>query len=108
MMNKLGKLISAAYGPVPLLAAPAQEARDGEDYAVFMASVLVDTLAEHMLFIDCEGTIRAASCRQSALSARNLRAHLWHNVGLTWEDGPPVQKTKGHTTKTDIDAGRGT
>ena len=71
-------------------------------------SLLVDTLEEHTLFIDCSGTIAAAKCRQTALSARNLRAHLWHKVWLTWEAGPPVQKTRGHTTKTDIDAGRGT
>ena len=36
-----GNLVAAAYGAVPWEAAPAQEARDGEDYAVYM---LTETL----------------------------------------------------------------
>ena len=36
-----GALVSAAFGPVPVDLCPGQIARDGEDYAVCMASQLV-------------------------------------------------------------------
>ena len=52
-----GSLVAAAFGAVPWEAAPGQEARDGEDYAVYM---LTEVAAQPFsLYIDCAGTVSA-------------------------------------------------
>ena len=50
-------LVAAAYGDVPFDECPGQVARDGEDYAVFMTTILAEMPFE--LYIDCQGTLSA-------------------------------------------------
>ena len=73
-VDSKGDLVAAAYGPVPLDDAPFQQARDGEDYAIFMATALVEP--PFALHIDCAGTLQClseAGC--SATDADCERAH---------------------------------
>ena len=76
-VDRTGRLLKAAYGPVPWDVAPMQEARDGEDYAVFMAAQLVDVAQPCELFLDCAGTLGCLlGAAEKAVAPSNARAHL--------------------------------
>ena len=69
-------LISAAFGAVPVDRAPLQRARDGEDYAFFMAASLCDLGVE--MWFDCAGTIATARSGPTVgTAAKHAGAHLW-------------------------------
>ena len=98
-VDKDGKLAAAAYGAVPWEAAPAQDARDGEDYAVFMLTEIA--ALPFTIYVDCAGTVGAASNPLVGTKPRHLRSHLWDRI---WESFEVlhVHKTKAHATETDI------
>ena len=50
-----GKLVAAAFGAVPCEAAPAQVAKDGEDYAVYMLTQMA--IQPFSIYVDCAGTV---------------------------------------------------
>ena len=94
-----GKLVAAAYGAVPWEAAPAQEARDGEDYAVFMLTEVA--ALPFTIYVDCAGTVGAAGNPLVGTRPRHLRAHLWDRIWECFEE-LQVHKTKAHATETDV------
>ena len=94
-----GNLVAAAYGAVPWDAAPAQVARDAEDYAVFMLSKVA--ALPFTLYIDCAGTMGAARNPQVGTKPRHLRSHLWDDVWKHFKE-LQVHKTKAHATEADI------
>jgi hypothetical protein len=107
-VDSLGNLLSAAYGAVPVDEAPEQVARDGEDYAVFMCSLVATPPFE--LYIDCAGTLHCVTAGRAACTgADHARAHWWTKFWAQFEGEAVVaRKTKAHATETDIDMGRST
>ena len=104
-VDNFGELVAAAYGPVPFEAAPYQQARDGEDYALHMAPFLVE--APFVIYVDCQGTLDSL-CRPPAFSTgpSNERAHLWLPFWAGFEPSDfEAHKTKAHTSHADV--GRG-
>ena len=107
-VDRFGKLVAAAFGPVPYKAAPVQQARDGEDYALHMASFLL--LPPFEIYVDCAATVR---CLQSpaeySTGVSNDRAHLWAPfwANFTAEDFK-AHKTKAHATAADVERGAST
>ena len=89
---------------MPAAVAPAQVAKDGEDYAIV-------ALTEHALvspgvhlYGDCSATLDCVSDPASAVSPDNPRAHLWHRVhdkleGVLWH------KVPAHCTLRDVENG---
>ena len=103
-----GQLVAAAYGPVPHDEAPEQIARDGEDYAVFMCSLVATP--PFRLHIDCAGTLACVQLGKAyAAGADNARAHLWTKFWAQFE-GEEVSATKtlAHATDNDIEQGKST
>ena len=103
-----GNVLSAAYGPVPGSMCPDQVARDGEDYALVMASILCEP--PFTAYVDCHGSIDAFELPVSeSTGSGNPRAHLWK---LIWGKlrGEPVllAKTKAHATEQDVLLGKTT
>ena len=94
-----GKLVAAAYGAVPWEAAPAQVARDGEDYAVYMLTSVAQQ--PFSIYVDCAGTVGAATDPLVGTKPRHLRAHLWDEIWKSFKD-LQVHKTKAHATETDV------
>ena len=107
-VDRFGKMISAAYGPVPFDHAPEQVARDGEDYAVFMCSLVATPPLQ--IYSDCSGTVRCIrSGPQYSSSPANPRAHLWTKFWAQFEDEDVVgHKTLGHATPRDVEDGKTT
>ena len=101
--DRAGNRIKAAYGAVPWQQAPTQVARDGEDYALFQATLLAR--GEPDIYCDCAGTVGLAQAGAPAgAEARNPRAHLWTKVWSRCET-VKVFKTKAHTTEEDLEVG---
>ena len=94
--------MSAAYGAVPWDAAPAQVARDGEDYAVAMLPEIA--IEPFELYIDCAGTLSATRDPAIAQFPRHLRAHLWARVWASFRT-LSSHKTKAHASKADVEQG---
>ena len=108
-VDQRGALVSAAFGAVPVDRAPLQRARDGEDYALFMAVTLCDFGVE--LWFDCAGTISTARAGpEVGTAARHPGAHLWGHIFARFEGslGGILHNTLGHATEKDIEAGRST
>ena len=97
-----GNFISAAYGAAPWDAAPAQVARDGEDYAVAMLPEIA--IQPFELYIDCAGTLSATRDPAIAQCPRHLRAHLWARVWASFRT-LSSHKTKAHASKADAEQG---
>ena len=99
-----GRLEATAFGDVPRKHAPAQQARDAADYAIFMAI----NLAEPPLhfYADCAGTIGTFEAGRKALDDTNARAHLWGPFFANFE-GEQVEmtKTRAHTTEKQVAEG---
>eukprot|EP00959_Pyramimonas_sp_CCMP1952_P239581 5006926-Pyramimonas_sp.AAC.1 len=57
-VNRAGELVGAMYGAAPLHQAPAQSARDGEDWAFHMLSQFSEWSSEDPLVVhtDCAGS----------------------------------------------------
>jgi len=107
MAEAYGNLISAAYGAVPEEEAPEQQARDGEDFAVVMLTMLGE--APFTLMIDCKGTIGALQNPKDSCGIHNARAHLWGKFHAQFEQQDfTVIKTLAHATATDVAANRTT
>ena len=97
-----GKLVAAAFGAVPWDAAPAQVAKDAEDYAVFMLTLVATQ--PFSIHVDCAGTVGAARNPLAGTKPRHLRAHLWDEVWKHFNE-LHVNKTKAHATEIDIEQG---
>ena len=101
--DKCGNRIKAAYGAVPWQQAPSQVARDGEDFALFQATLL--SAGDPAIYCDCAGTVGLAQAGAPAgTDSKNPRAHLWAKV-WTRTETLRVLKTKAHTTQDELDAG---
>ncbi len=107
-VDRLGNLTAAAYGAVPLDIGPQQVARDGEDYAAFMCTVLAEP--PFCLYVDCEGTLECLRWQGAlAKGADNPRAHLWTKYWAQFAgEDVASQKTLAHATEADIEQGRST
>ena len=104
--NNAGERVRAAYGPVPWEQAPEQWARDGEDYSVFMATILAR--GEYTIYGDCAATLGIGAAGPPAGTApREKRAHLWTKV-WTRVERLNIIKTKAHATMEDCDKGLST
>ena len=95
MMGSDGKPCAAAYGPVPFDTCPAQVARDGEDYSVFMLQFIAFEV--ELLHCDCQGTLGCVESRAGALAPSNERAQMWEAWWAHFEDGVAAKYVKAHT-----------
>ena len=77
-VDAAGELVAAAFGAVPWESAPAQVARDAEDYAVFMLTRVATQ--PFTIYVDCAGTVGAARNPLAGTKPRHLRAHLRGDV----------------------------
>eukprot|EP00959_Pyramimonas_sp_CCMP1952_P319168 6678246-Pyramimonas_sp.AAC.1 len=101
MVGPSGELHATACGAVPVhCAAPAQQARDGEDYASFKLAGLVE--GGFQVWTDCEGALGCVWGRWPSVSSGSPRAHLWSRVWRAFEDGPIARRTLGHASFNDI------
>eukprot|EP00971_Amphidinium_carterae_P301805 5996058-Amphidinium_carterae.3 len=94
-LNPDGTLCKAQYGAVPLMASVMQTSRDAEDMA--FAVVLADhgENERHRVGVDCQGTITRARARPPRhVLAKDVRSHLWINVGFV--ELLDVHKVKAH------------
>jgi hypothetical protein len=106
-VDRFGNPTAAAFGPVPFDLAPAQTSKDGEDFAVYMATVL--TYGECDAYIDCASTVGGCSDPLGSTKASSPRAHLWGRIHAAMDfEQFKVHKTKGHATAADLDRGTST
>ena len=99
----IGALVSAAYGAVPWDEAPAQVARDGEDFAVAMLAEVAQEPFE--AYIDCQGTVDAAQApHERTTTSSNPRAHLWGRVWASFDE-LQAHKTRAHCSAADVERG---
>jgi hypothetical protein len=106
-VNLFGSPTAAAFGPVPFDLAPAQTSKDGEDLAVFMATVL--TYGACDAYIDCASTVGGCADPLGPTKASSPRAHLWGRIHAAMDfEQFKVHKTKGHATAADLDWGLST
>ena len=101
-VDAAGELVAAAYGAVPWESAPAQVARDAEDYAVYMLTKVASQ--PFTIYVDCAGTVEAARDPLVGTKPRHLRAHLWDEIWQHYAE-LRVNKTKAHATAAHIEQG---
>jgi hypothetical protein len=102
------ELVSAAYGPVPPDMEPQPVARDGEDYAVYMTTMLATPPFE--IYVDCNGTLECMKFGEAYTTrADNPRAHLMTRfyAQLKGEDVGAC-KTLAHAALDDVHNGLST
>ena len=108
-VDRFGRTVAAAYGPVPFWAGPRQTSTDGEDFAIFRLSDLVWP-GTHNVSIECQGTVDTLQGGPGAgARPQDQRPHLWGRVWGHFTLGDLIaHKTLGHATSADVDAGRST
>ena len=104
-LSDQGWLTAAAYGPVPEDEAPQQQARDGEDYAAFMLTLLAEPPSK--VYVDCSGTVGCLTAPPAfSRGAANERAHLWTRFWAAYDSGDfECVKTKARTSLMDVEKG---
>eukprot|EP00959_Pyramimonas_sp_CCMP1952_P066647 1391401-Pyramimonas_sp.AAC.1 len=75
-----GSMDRAIWGRVPLCAAPAQVARDGEDYVVLSLVRHAAVFPGTCLYGECSGTLGYVQGPSGAVNPENARSHLWQHV----------------------------
>ena len=101
-----GNLQKAVYGAVPLDEAPAQMARDGEDWALFKAVSFAR--GDFDIYVDCKATYDLAAVgNQAGTESSQARAHIWTRIWCC-VDSIRVHKTMAHATQADVDSGKTT
>ena len=107
MTTEHGELISACFGAVPFDLAPAQTSRDGEDYAIFMASFVAEP--PFTILCDCAGTVGCMQVGGRQKGLQGPRAHLWSRVYSAFDgEQAEVVKTLAHATAADVLGGKTT
>ena len=100
MVDSVGNLLSAAYGPLPFYEGPNQSIAEAEDFAIHM----IPSLCFGKLRIHCDRK-GAVDCllkgKEYATGSKRHRAHLWNpffacfdadSYEATWVPGHPTQQ----------------